>query len=619
MAPKRSPSPAKARGAASPRETRPPSPRGARAKSPKGGSQEGTARKGGGPANWPVCEYCNQKFAPASLPIHQKSCRMKPELIEEQKGIEELMKLEGPRPINPNADWERCPNCGERYGEFALPPHMKRCKRLLPWGKVTDGKQYGTGPPPKKEPSFLDFLPQVLPKAFDDLGSGLSKEELERLRGLFDEHDADKNEALDQAEMTALLKQCVPQRVKDVDSLLTEFQLADEDGSGCVSFAELARYYAVLKDMGAEALPAEMIEWLRMLFERFDGDCDGQLQMGELATLLCQCFPSRAKDAKKLSSEIRGADVNGDGTISFHEFLRFYEMMLASGAEFDELAKMFHVHDANGDGVLDEHEFLQLLHQVFPEQCDENEAHVKAEFAAADRDRSKGISFAELKEYYATLETLYERLKQERDAEEAVKEAEAAAAVHAAAAAAAAAAAVAAAKAAAALKAARDKEAADRAAEEVAAAKAAARKAADEVRANEKAQAEAEAMRRKDEAERIAASLEACACGDKFLPHLLAQHQRSCEACMPKEAADPTNGGLFVPCEWCHRTFFPDRLPVHQRSCKKKPVGKGIRPTITSQQAFTDGGTVGEYSRDEAKRRRAFQLGAAIAAGAFRP
>jgi len=494
---------------------------------------------------------------------------MKPELIEEQKGIEELMKLEGPRPINPNADWERCPNCGERYGEFALPPHMKRCKRLLPWGKVTDGKQYGTGPPPKKEPSFLDFLPQVLPKAFDDLGSGLSKEELERLRGLFDEHDADKNEALDQAEMTALLKQCVPQRVKDVDSLLTEFQLADEDGSGCVSFAELARYYAVLKDMGAEALPAEMIEWLRMLFERFDGDCDGQLQMGELATLLCQCFPSRAKDAKKLSAEIRGADVNGDGTISFHEFLRFYEMMLASGAEFDELAKMFHVHDANGDGVLDEHEFLQLLHQVFPEQCDENEAHVKAEFAAADRDRSKGISFAELKEYYATLETLYERLKQERDAEEA--------------------------------------------------AKAAARKAADEVRANEKAQAEAEAMRRKEEAERIAASLEACACGDKFLPHLLAQHQRSCEACMPKEAADPTNGGLFVPCEWCHRTFFPDRLPVHQRSCKKKPVGKGIRPTITSQQAFADGGTVGEYSRDEAKRRRAFQLGAAIAAGAFRP
>jgi len=153
----------------------------------------------------------------------------------------------------------------------------------------------------------------------------------------------------------------------------------------------------------------------------------------------------------------------------------------------------------------------------------------------------------------------------------------------------------------------------------VAAAKAAARKAADEVRANEKAQAEAEAMRRKEEAERIAASLEACACGDKFLPHLLAQHQRSCEACMPKEAADPTNGGLFVPCEWCHRTFFPDRLPVHQRSCKKKPVGKGIRPTITSQQAFADGGTVGEYSRDEAKRRRAFQLGAAIAAGAFRP
>ena len=535
-------------------------------------------------------------------------------MVAEQKGIEELAKLEGPRPLNPNADWERCPNCGERYGEFALPPHMKRCKRLLPWGKVTDGKQYGSGPPPKKEPSFLDF---VLPQPFDDLGSGLSAEELEWLRSRFDAHDADKNEALDKGEMSALLKECVPQRVHDVDSLLTEFALADGDGSGAISFPELARYYAVLKDMGAEGLPAEMLEWLRMIFDRFDGDKDGQLQMKELAHLLCQCFPSRAKDAKRLMSEIRAADVNGDGLVSFHEFLRFYEMLLASGAELDELAKMFHFHDANGDGQLDRDEFLNLLHQVFPQHCEENEQHVAAEFAAADSNRSEGLSFTEFKGYYAKLVTLYERLRQEAEAEEAVKEAEAAAA----AAAEAAVAAAAAAKAAAALKAARDKESAERAAAEAAAAKAAARQAANEALAKEKAEAEAAAQRKAEEAARLAAEMVACACGERFLPHLLAQHQRSCESCAPKEPADPTNGGMFVPCDWCGRTFFPDRLPVHQRTCKKAParVAGGIRPTITQAKSFHAGGTVGEYSQDEAKRRRAFQMGAALAAGALAP
>ncbi|KAK7071236.1 hypothetical protein SK128_008913, partial [Halocaridina rubra] len=27
----------------------------------------------------------------------------------------------------------------------------------------------------------------------------------------------------------------------------------------------------------------------------------------------------------------------------------------------------------------------------------------------------------------------------------------------------------------------------------------------------------------------------------------------------------------LVPCEWCGRTFFPERLPVHQRGCKPPP------------------------------------------------
>ena len=76
-----------------------------------------------------------EKFSPASLPIHQKKCKDRPDLAEEAEAIRELAKIEGPRPAEHIADWEQCPNCGEQYGEFALPPHMKRCKRLLPYGK----------------------------------------------------------------------------------------------------------------------------------------------------------------------------------------------------------------------------------------------------------------------------------------------------------------------------------------------------------------------------------------------------------------------------------------------------------------------------------------------------
>lgn len=34
-----------------------------------------------------------------------------------------------------------------------------------------------------------------------------------------------------------------------------------------------------------------------------------------------------------------------------------------------------------------------------------------------------------------------------------------------------------------------------------------------------------------------------------------------------------------MPCQFCGRSFFPDRLPVHLRVCKKKPKSNGCRET----------------------------------------
>ena len=80
-----------------------------------------------------------------------------------------------------------------------VPPHIARCKRLLPFGKKKDGKQYGPGRP-EVEPA-----PAAADGAFDDFGSGLSQDELEWLRRLFDEHDTNHDEQLDEGELGALL------------------------------------------------------------------------------------------------------------------------------------------------------------------------------------------------------------------------------------------------------------------------------------------------------------------------------------------------------------------------------------------------------------------------------
>jgi hypothetical protein len=100
----------------------------------------------------------------------------------------------------------------------------------------------------------------------------------------------------------------------------------------------------------------------------------------------------------------------------------------------------------------------------------------------------------------------------------------------------------------------------------------------------------------------VAADLVQCAgCGESFLAHLLAKHERSCAAVARPakkvafksvERPLPTPGasmsGLaeleaasaaealpseLVACEKCGRTFFPDRLPIHQRVCKGTAKG----------------------------------------------
>jgi len=302
------------------------------------------------------------------------------------------------------------------------------------------------------------------------------------------------------------------------------------------------------------------LERLHKLFDRFDENKDEQLSLEELGVLMHNVFPTRCADADDLVGEFQQMDLDGNGAITFDEFAkRYIEMREAVDPRYDEACAMFDFFDADESSTLDPDEFLALLNQIFPEHCDENEKRAFAAFEEADIDASGSISFPEFIAYYDVLRKLYD------DAPNRYVPS-----------------------------------------------------------ADEQAAIDARKLRECEEA------LVSCRCGRRFLPSVLPQHQRTCDACKPKKREvqfleeqpqpeqDPlssdapeyvppiertrtsiefgdNDANTFVSCEWCRRTFFPDRLEVHYRVCKKREDGisrsTGIRPTMTG----TADATVGLY------------------------
>ena len=192
------------------------------------------------------------------MAMHVQKCRDRPDFAAEA----EIARLEGPKP-QAQADWEACPNCGDKYGSFALGPHTRRCLKVSPYGR----NGFGSGPQPDKGFFGNLFGPDELVEQ-----TGLSPDEIARLRSIFERFDTSKNGTLEAPELVKLLRECFPARAaSEASNLLAEFELADSDGNGRCDFAEFCRYYVVLRDdFGAGAVSEEEMAKLRVLFARFD-------------------------------------------------------------------------------------------------------------------------------------------------------------------------------------------------------------------------------------------------------------------------------------------------------------------------------------------------------------
>lgn len=597
------------------------------------------------PKSWKPCRHCGQLFGPSSLERHESRCNARAEVAAER----ELRELEGFARPPPLADWQQCPNCGERYGSVAIGPHVKRCRRLRPHGAngFCHPEANVTGPPADSASGaeafaglwgvgdLEPFIRQLRDAAGIAEGDGWDK-----VRELFRKWDSDGNGVISEEELADVLRELCPHF--SPEHIRALFQAADVNGDGSIDYEEFINFLA---GKTSAKLSAEDLEALRALFNRFDEDANGLLTNEEFTNLMQNMMPSRANDFDV-------ADLDQDGGIDFDEFVRYWQSVVGSpgfqAMLLDEAADMFQCFDKDGSGHLDPNEFLALLDNLFPDHCEENERHVAAEFSKCDADGSDKISFQEFLAYYERLLALYGRSqgwppknadaradslnadfvcspcglkflpdrlpvhirscdackdiirrkkkegeeaalakKRAEDEERARAEAEAArrkaeedARARALAEAEEAARREAEAAAAAAAAAAED---AKRRAEEDAAARArAAKQAEDEARA--RAQAAEAARRRAEEEARRRALAEA---------EEAARRQAEEEERQRRERELNDNPHGFVPCEWCGRTFFPDRLPVHMRVCKKKPLSThGIRPTMTPGETKP---TIGRY------------------------
>lgn len=144
--------------------------------------------------------------------------------------------------------------------------------------------------------------------------NALSEAELQKLKKLFTEIDADGNGHITVAELTAAVERNRHLLGGNSDFTPDELQrilhAADIDGDGTLSYPEL-----VLTSVQRRISAKEERLWIA--FSKIDLNRDGLIQAEELSSVL-------GEDLAEAAAMIRSADKNNDGLIDFDEFLELW-------------------------------------------------------------------------------------------------------------------------------------------------------------------------------------------------------------------------------------------------------------------------------------------------------
>merc|ERR1712166_1082603 len=146
--------------------------------------------------------------------------------------------------------------------------------------------------------------------------SGLSMEQAQEFRESFELFDADGSGVIDRTELRGLMKAFGQDLTEDE---IVEMMLAvDADGSGEIDFDE----FVVLVVSRMENAMMNDERQVRKAFDVFDGDGTGEISTASLQSALAKRVGKAVTEAEA-QDMINHADCNGDGTVSFAEFVKF--------------------------------------------------------------------------------------------------------------------------------------------------------------------------------------------------------------------------------------------------------------------------------------------------------
>lgn len=139
------------------------------------------------------------------------------------------------------------------------------------------------------------------------------------VKSIFTKYDTDGSGSLQKDELMILLQQDLGMDAKQAETVM---MVVDKDGSGDVSFEEFLQFLRNKKDVLKSVDNSSKYGQLRKAvecFKKFDEDGSGTIEPDELKQLL-----QAVGYEGSIESAQKKLDKDGDGKISFPEFLEFY-------------------------------------------------------------------------------------------------------------------------------------------------------------------------------------------------------------------------------------------------------------------------------------------------------
>jgi len=140
---------------------------------------------------------------------------------------------------------------------------------------------------------------------------------------LYDLLDKDNDGFISKEELSSALELIgISVHADELDSFL---QMADTNNDGKVSREEFEAVLSAQFQNASAARTCSSLEVLEVLFASFDRDNDGYIAVDDVDHVLSLLGSSSARSAGRL--ELEDADLDGDGRVSFAEFVRFVRLV----------------------------------------------------------------------------------------------------------------------------------------------------------------------------------------------------------------------------------------------------------------------------------------------------